>query len=155
MSLEAAMAAGDAILSLASSDDGQAIAVGTREGRVLVKAPGSRGFGELAWLHAPVGCVKWARSGRAVVASADRTAFVVSTDVSIAFSFWTAPAPVVDCARSRDEDRFSFVGADGTAWVKAFDLSGVAEAYVPPDPSASETMPTLASWKGLPVGLVR
>ena len=154
VSLETAIAPGDAIASLDSSEDGNEIAVGTRDGLVLVNAPGSHTVQPFASPGAPVGCVRLARSGRALVATAGPRAFVVSLDVGVAFSFWTAPAPIVDCARAADEDRFSFVGADGTAWVKALDLGGVTESYVPPNPASAEAAPTLATWKGLPVGLV-
>ncbi len=155
VSLEAEIAPEDAISTLASTDDGKGLAVGTRAGKILVGSPAGAIFHELASLRSPIGCTRWARSGRALVVSADHSAFVVSTDVGMAFSFWTAPAPIVQCARSPEEDRFSFVGEDGTAWVKAFDLSGVSESYVPPDPADPDAMPTLAKWKGLPVGLVR
>jgi hypothetical protein len=56
------------------------------------------------------------------------------------------------CSRSPNEDRFSFVNDDGTTWLKALDLAGVSESYVPTDPLKA---PTLDGWKGLPVGLVR
>ena len=57
------------------------------------------------------------------------------------------------CARSPFADRFSFVDRDGTAWLEALDLSGVAAAYVPPDPADRAAVPTLEGWRGLPVGL--
>jgi hypothetical protein len=144
----------DTITGVASTDDGSALAVGTREGKVLVRA-GAHGPAEVAWLHSTIGCLQWARSGRALVVAVGTKAFVIGVEQGVAFSFWTAPARIARCGRSPDEDRFSFVGDDGTAWVKAFDLGGVAESYVPPDPSAPDAVPTVAGWKGLPVGLVR
>jgi hypothetical protein len=146
---------GDMITRLAASDDGAALTVGTQQGRILVRAPRAGAPVEVASLHAAIGCLQWARSGRAVVASAGAKAFVVGTDLGVAFSFWGAPATIVGCARSPDEDRFSFAAADGTAWVKPFDFAGVAESYLPPDPAAPAALPTPANWKGLPVGLVR
>jgi serine/threonine protein kinase/WD40 repeat protein len=155
VSLEAVLAPDDAITSLVPTDEGSGLAVGTRSGKVLAYAQGAKGFTEVANVRAQVSCVAWGRAGHALVVAADRKAFVISTDLGIAFTLWTTAAPIAQCARSPDEDRFSFVGTDGTAWVKALDLSGVVESYVPPDPGAADAMPTLATWKGLPVGLVR
>jgi hypothetical protein len=139
---------------VAATDDGASLAVGTRDGKILVRAA-AHAPAEVAWLHSAVACVQWSRSGRALVVAVGTRAFVIGVEQGVAFSFWTAPARIARCARSPDEDRFSFVGDDGTAWVKAFDLAGVAESYVPPDPSAPDALPALGGWKGLPVGLVR
>jgi hypothetical protein len=144
----------DAITSVAATDDMAGIAIGTQDGRVYARVTGKKAATELPRLDAPVTCLAWARSGHALVASAGKKAFVVGLDVGAAFSFWRAPALIAQCARSPDQDRFSFVGIDGTAWVMALDLSGVAESYVPPDPAAPEAAPAPSTWKGLPVGLV-
>jgi WD40 repeat protein len=154
-SVESEVAPGDAVTALASSDDGASLALGTRLGRVLFAGKGGGTFREVASLRVPIRCVAWARSGEALVVAAGQKGFAVSVDAGTAFAFWTAPAALAACARAPDEDRVSFVGYDGTAWLKAFDFSGVAESYVPPDPATPEAMPTLATWKGLPVGLVR
>jgi hypothetical protein len=77
---------------------------------------------------------------------------VIDADTTLSFVVWTTSSTVTHCARSPAEDRFSFVDADGTTWLKALDLAGVTESYVPADPAV---VPTPEGWKGLPVGLVR
>ena len=88
------------------------------------------------------------------MAAAGRSVFVLDGDTARSFVLWTTSSPVASCSRSPGEDRFSFVDEDGTTWLKALDLAGVAESYVPVDPTAAHAMPTLDGWKGLPIGLI-
>jgi WD40 repeat protein/tRNA A-37 threonylcarbamoyl transferase component Bud32 len=141
---------GDPIRVLSGSDDGRTIAIGTSSGKVLVVPAGGGALRTLAELHAPVACLDVAHAGRAVLASADRRVFVLDGDTAKSFVLWTTSSPVAHCSRSPGEDRFSFVDDDGTTWLKALDLAGVSESYIPVDAA----VPTLDDWKGLPVGLI-
>jgi WD40 repeat protein len=141
-----------AISAVAGADEGEKIVVGTEAGDVFFTASRSDPLRRVASLHAPIGCLSVAEGGRAVVASADRTAFVVDGDTGLSFALGTSSSPVAACSRSPAEDRFSFVDRDGTTWLKALDLADVGASYVPADPA---DVPTLAAWKGLPVGLGR
>jgi len=147
--------AGTAYYAVTVSIDGKEnTALG--QGNVLVAPTAPRGaVRRLMSLRAPVGCVTFAHSGGAVVAAADRQAFVIDVDGGVPFAIWRTAAPVASCARGPFEDRFSFVDVDGSAWVKALDLTGVSESYVPPDPAMRSVTPTLAAWTGLPHGLGR
>ena len=87
-----------------------------------------------------------------LVASADQRVTVLDGDTGLAFQFPATSSPVVRCARSPGEDRFSFVDADGTTWLKAFDFGDVNTSYVPLDTSEPWGAP---EWRGLPVDLVR
>jgi WD40 repeat protein len=141
-----------AVSALTGSDDGKRIAIGTNTGDVYLAVEGGGAPRKIAELHAPVGCLGVARAGRGVIASADRRVSVIDADTTLSFVVWTTSSTVTHCARSPAEDRFSFVDADGTTWLKALDLAGVTESYVPADPAV---VPTPEGWKGLPVGLVR
>ena len=155
-SLEGSIAEGDSISTFSASDDGKSLVVGTRAGSVLLVPVSPAGAAHrLVNLHAPVACASLAHSGSAVVVAADRQASVIAVDGGIPFSLWKASTPITSCARGPFEDRFSFVDADGASWVKAIDLTGISESYVPPDSTARGAMPTLAAWTGLPHGLGR
>jgi tRNA A-37 threonylcarbamoyl transferase component Bud32 len=140
------------IRAVAASDDGSRIVAGTEAGEVFVSGAAGAALRRIAALGAPIRCLAVGQAGRAIVASADRRVFVIDGDTGLSFVLGSAASAVAHCARSPVEDRFSFVDDGGAAWLKALDLRDVAESYVPRDDA---DVPLLATWKGLPVGLVR
>ncbi len=143
--------ANDVVRAVAGSDDGLKVAVGTDSGDLFVSSAGGP-LVRLVQLHGGVRCLDFAEAGRAIVVSAYRRVSVVDGDTGLAFLVATSKSPVEHCAQSLGGDRFTFVDADGTIWLKALDLSDVTASYIPVDPGVT---PKLEGWKGLPVGLVR
>ena len=144
----------EAMRTLGASDDGRRVALGGAQGLVVVfSVAASEKPRVVGHLPGPVACLAFAHAGRALVAASGRRVDVLDTDTGRSFTLFTAPAPVVDCQRSPDEDRFSFVDADGTAWVRALDLSDVADGFIPPETGLPGSDPAIATWKGLPTGL--
>jgi WD40 repeat protein len=138
-----------AVRSLAVSDDATSVAVGSVSGRVVIARPGATEGTVVARLHAPIGCLAWAASGRALVAGADRRLVVLDDTGHTALYVGTAPAPVQACVRSTIDDRFSFVAEGGAAWIRLLDLAPLAGARVP-DAALDPKTAQASLWRGLP-----
>ncbi|MCC6647134.1 MAG: protein kinase [Polyangiaceae bacterium] len=134
--------------ALALSDDGGLVAASGTSGKiVLVRADGTRER-LLVNLGAPITCVAFSQDGRAVVAGATAARVAVS-DVDGGGTF-TLPsiAGVAACARSPIGDRFSFVGPDGSAWIRALDFSPLV-AQRAPDSALDAAALSVDTWRGL------
>jgi WD40 repeat protein len=147
--LEAARLEGDPT-ALALSDDGAALAVGSAAGVVAVAPLEGRGPRRIGKFLARIDCLAWAQGGRALaVATRDLRQFALDTDTGQSFLTSHDSAPVVGCARSPIDDRFSHVMASGVAQLRLIDAAPLTMSKAPEPPLDPRTMP-LTQWPGFP-----
>ncbi len=134
------------------SDDAASLVVGSRAG-VLAIVPLGPGKPprRLARLGAPVTCLDWSQQGRAVVASmTDGRRVVIDADTGQNFPTGASTGhPVLSCARSAIDDRFTFALSTGAIFLRLIDTAPLTMSKTPEAILDPATMP-LASWRGLP-----